>query len=72
MSILRAVLGELRKMFLGDAGLAGAVLGLVALVAGLFCGLRAHALLAGSVLLFGCLLILVAATRHAARNEVQR
>jgi hypothetical protein len=72
MNILREVGSELRGMFWADGWLAGAILALVGLVAGLVGGLRASPLAAGCVLLFGCLAILVAGAWHAARNEVNR
>jgi hypothetical protein len=71
MMIVSDVLKELLGMFLADARLSLAVLFLVAIVAGLVVALHAGMLLAGGVLLFGCLAILVeSASREArARNR---
>jgi hypothetical protein len=72
MNILRELGSELLGMFWADGWLAGAILALVGLVAGLVGGMRASPLAAGCVLLFGCLAILVAAASHAARSGVHR
>jgi hypothetical protein len=71
MTLLRAVLDELRGMFLADARLALSTLLLVAGVGGLRAG-RLPPLLAGGVLLFGCLAILAGAAFRHARGEVRR
>jgi hypothetical protein len=71
MNILRELGSELLGMFWADGWLAGAILALVALVAGLTC-INFSALASGGVLLVGCLAILVAVARHAARTEVRR
>jgi hypothetical protein len=62
MSILRALLGEFRGMFLGDASLSLAILCLVAA-----CGLivPTRPMLAGMALLLGCLCLLVFACARA-------
>ena len=67
MSILRAILTELRKMFLADARLSLALLAVVALAAILQAA--APGLPAGAVLLAGTLAVLVAAVLAAARRS---
>lgn len=70
MSIIVEVARELLGMFLADARLTTATLVLVAIVAGLVVALRVESLLGGSVLLLGCLVILVeAAVREARRRS---
>ncbi len=72
MSLLRDVAKELLGMFLADARLATATLVLVALVAGLVVAMRVEPLLGGSVLLLGCLAILVeTAVREARRGRAR-
>jgi hypothetical protein len=68
MNILRDVLQELLKMFLADARLSVSILVLVGFVAWLIRGTSAGSLLAGGVLLGGCLVILVMA---ACRQKVK-
>jgi hypothetical protein len=68
MSLLRDIVSELAGMFLADARLAGAILALVLMVAGLILGLRANPLIGGGALLVGCHLILV----EAALRELRR
>jgi hypothetical protein len=71
MSIVGEVAKELLGMFLADARLTTTTLVLVAIVAGLVVALRVEPLLGGSVLLLGCLAILVeAAVREARRRNV--
>lgn len=70
MSIIVEVARELLGMFLADARFTTATLVLVAIVAGLVVALRVESLLGGSVLLLGCLVILVeAAVREARRRS---
>jgi len=68
MSIIGDVCQELLGMFLADARLTIATLSLVAMVAGLVVAVR-DPLLAGGVLLFGCLAIVVEAARREARQR---
>jgi hypothetical protein len=72
MKIIGDVVKELAGMFLVDARSTGAILGLVALVAMLIAGLRLGPALAGGVLLFGALAILVESTWRAARSRTDR
>jgi len=67
MSIIGDVFTELFAMFLADAWLSLATLLLVAIVSGLVVGLQIEPLLAGGVLLLGCLGILVATASREAR-----
>jgi hypothetical protein len=69
MSIIVEVAEELLGMFLGDARLATAILVLVAIVAGLVVVLRIEPLVGGSVLLLGCVAILVEAAAREARRR---
>jgi hypothetical protein len=71
VTILRDVAAELVGMFLGDARLALATLLLVA-VAGVLARWQGAPLLAGGVLLLGCLAIVVGAAVHRARREARR
>jgi hypothetical protein len=68
MSIIGDVCQELLGMFLADARLTIATLSLVAMVAGLVVAVR-DPLLAGGVLLFGCLAIVVEAACREARQR---
>jgi len=68
MSILLDVAKELLGMFLADARLTLATLVLVAGIAGLL-ALQAAPLLAGAVLLCGCLAILIEAVLREARRR---
>jgi len=68
MSILADVAKELLGMFLADARLTLATLLLVAVVAGLI-GLHLAPLLAGALLLAGCLAILVEAAFRETRRR---
>lgn len=70
MSIIVEVAKELLGMFLADARLTTATLVLVTIVAGLVVALHLEPLVGGSVLLLGCLVILVeAAVREAKRRS---
>lgn len=70
MTLLRDIASELIGMFLADACLTGAVLALVLLVAALTLGLGVPPLIAGGVLLLGCLVILAGvAWREASRQD---
>lgn len=68
MSIIVEVAKGLFGMFLADARLTTTTLVLVAIVAGLVFALRLEPLLGGSVLLLGCLAILVEAAVREARR----
>lgn len=68
MTVLREVLQELIGMFLGDARLSAAILFVVAVAAGLIELAGVEPLLAGGVLLAGCLAILLEAVRRRARH----
>lgn len=70
MSIIVDVCKELLSMFLADARLTLTTICLVALVGGLVEWGVEHSL-AGGILLFGCLAILVEATTREARNRGQ-
>ena len=68
MTILRDVARELAGMFLADGRLTGAVVALVASVAGAVLGLGVEPLIGGAALLAGSLLILVEAASREARQ----
>lgn len=72
MRIVGEVLSELFGMFVADARLTLAVLCLVAVVAGLVGTIKLGPLLAGGILLFGCLAIIVEAVAREARARGQR
>ena len=72
MSIIGDVFKELFSMFLADARLTFATLFLVAIVGGLVHGLEVEPLLAGTVLLVGCLGILVGTANREARDRALR
>jgi hypothetical protein len=72
MSIIGDVFKELFAMFLADVRLTFATLVLVAIVGALVDGLEVEPLLAGSVLLLGCLGILVGTTSREARDRAHR
>lgn len=72
MNILRDVARELLGMFLADARLTTATLVLVAVVAGLVLAMRVEPLLGGSILLLGCLAILIEAAIREARRRSAR
>jgi hypothetical protein len=67
--LLREIGSELLGMFMADARLSGAILALVAIVAGLILALGVNPLLAGGALLVGCHLILVEAALREARRR---
>jgi hypothetical protein len=69
MNLLREVASELLGMFLADARLTGAVLALVLLVAVLLVEAGMAPLLGGTLLLGGCLVILVEAAIREARRR---
>jgi hypothetical protein len=70
MTLLRDIARTLLGMFLADARLTIAILVLVTLVAGLILILGVDSLVGGSVLLAGCLIILVeAAVRETRRRN---
>lgn len=66
MTILKDVCAELLAMFISDIWLTMAVLALVASAAGLMAATEVDPLLAGSLLLIGCLAIVVESVRRAA------
>ncbi|MBU0726679.1 MAG: hypothetical protein KJ904_05480 [Alphaproteobacteria bacterium] len=68
MTLLKDVLHELTGMFLGDARLSVAILLVVAVAAGLIELTVIEPLLAGGILLAGCLLVLLEAVRRRARQ----
>ena len=72
MSIIGDVFKELFAMFLADVRLTFATLVLVAIVGALVDGLEVEPLLAGSVLLLGCLGILVGTASRDARDPAHR
>jgi uncharacterized membrane protein (DUF4010 family) len=72
MSIIGDVFKELFAMFLADGRLAFATLVLVAIVGALVDGLEVEPLLAGGVLLIGCLGILVCTAGREARDRAHR
>jgi hypothetical protein len=72
MNIFGEVRKELLGMFVADAKLTSATLVLVAVVSALVFALRVDPLVAGSVLLFGCLAILVAAAVSEATFRTDR
>lgn len=69
MTILRDVISELFGMFLGDARLSTAILGVVALAAALIDLAHAAPLLGGAVLLLGCVAIVLESVHRAARRR---
>jgi Flp pilus assembly protein TadB len=72
MSIVGAVFKELLGMFLGDAELATSTLSVVAVTAVLVRVLRIQPLFAGSVLVIGCLTVLVWTVCRAADKRDSR
>jgi hypothetical protein len=72
MSIIGDIFRELLGMFVADARLAAAILFLVAAVAGLAAMWQTKPLVAGGVLLFGSLAILVAAVCREASAKTRR
>jgi hypothetical protein len=69
MNILKDVLAELFKMFVGDARLTGAILGIVAIAAALVRGTALPTLVGGCVLLAGCIAVLLLSVRREARRR---
>lgn len=69
MILLRDIASELVGMFLADARLTGAILVLVAIVAGLVISLGANPLIGGFALLLGCHIILVEAVIREVRRR---
>jgi hypothetical protein len=72
MSVIGDVFEELFAMFLTDRRLTFATLSLVAIVGGLVVGLHIEPSLAGTVLLLGCLGILVGTASREARARIHR
>ena len=72
MRIIGDVFKELFAMFLVDARLTFGTLSLVAIVGGLIVGIRIEPFLAGSVLLIGCLGILVGTVWREAKGRARR
>ncbi len=72
MNTLGEILNEVVGMFLADARLTLAVLGLVAVVAVLVTALRAGPFLGGGILVLGCVAILVEAASREARRTGRR
>jgi hypothetical protein len=68
MTVIGDVFKELFGMFVTDARLTLAILLLVGVVAGLASALPAAPYLAGGVLLFGCVAIVVGAAAREARR----
>ncbi|MFO7484036.1 hypothetical protein [Oceanibaculum nanhaiense] len=68
MNVLRDVFQEITSMFLGDARLSVAILSVVAIAAGLIEIAGLDPLLAGAILLAGCLAVLLEAVRRRARE----
>lgn len=71
MNIIKDVLAELLSMFVGDARLTASILAVVGLSAMLIAFQWLQPLVGGVFLLFGCILVLVAAVRReaVARNR---
>ena len=69
MNLLKEIGAELVAMFVGDVRLAAGVLAVVGGAAVLADFVRIPPLVAGAVLLFGCLLILIDGVRHAAAHH---
>jgi hypothetical protein len=72
MSILKDVLAELFKMFVGDARLTAAILVVVLIAAGLIAATALSALVGGVILLFGCIAVLVLSVNREARRRTSR
>jgi hypothetical protein len=71
MTLLADVAKELLGMFLADLRLSGAILALVATVAGLLVIAGAEPLIGGAALLLGCHVILVEAALREARRRAR-
>jgi hypothetical protein len=67
MNILREVAGELLKMFVADAWLAGGILAVVSLTGGLTRYAALPPLVDGAILLLGCIGVLLASVALTAR-----
>ncbi|MDA0341354.1 MAG: hypothetical protein O3B74_07130 [Proteobacteria bacterium] len=72
MSLFQEIAKELLGMFLTDGRLTGAILVLVLIVAALIHKLGTDPLVAGAVLLFGCLAIIAEATARETRRKRQQ
>lgn len=72
MNILKVALKEFFGMFIDDGALALAALLLIAIVGVLVKSAHVDALLAATLLLLGCLLILAESVARAARQKFQR
>jgi hypothetical protein len=70
MSLARDIAKELVGMFVADARLSVSILILVLIVWAL--AARLSPLLAGGMLILGCLTVLVSAVAHEAREKVRR
>jgi hypothetical protein len=71
MNIVRAILGELRGMFLADMRLAIGIALVVVSAAALVAVVHTAPLAAGGALLVGCLLVLIQTVIRAARCEAR-
>ncbi len=69
MSIFIQVLKDLVGMFIADARLSGAILALVAIIAGMLNYTAINPLTAGWLLLAGCVLLLVTSALRAAASK---
>lgn len=69
MNLLRAVVKEVVSLFVDDGNLALYIVVLIALAAGLVELLHAPGLWAGSLLLVGCIVILLESVIRAARRR---
>jgi hypothetical protein len=72
MTILKDVIAELFGMFVGDARLTAAILMVVAIAASLVGLAGISPLIAGGVLLAGCLAVLIGAVLRAAIAQAKR
>lgn len=71
MTVIGEVLKELFGMFVADARLSLAILLLVAIVAIFVAAFPAEPVFGGSLLLFGCITILIEAVRREARARMR-
>jgi hypothetical protein len=72
MNIARDVLRELRGMFVADARLTIGLAVLIAIVTALVAMIHVKPLVAGGVLLVGCLGVLIESATHKARQGASR
>ena len=68
MTLLKDFTAELVGMFVGDVPLTLALLGLVAISAALIHLVRVEPVVAGAVLIVGCLVLLVTSVQRGSRN----